>query len=319
MSFSKIFKKLKNTAYKPKHLRYYIGQEYVEDNVKIPVEIHAQLFSPGEISDAVINFDEKTVWLNQRGSIISITIREKLSKKLIEDIQQKHRGDNFIVAYIAEIMPYVNHEILNQRYLKGHFLIRTYSVMDISDLCIIISETCERILVMWPMAIGSFPPLVDLQSKFNRTYIRDLVDSMHAYFSGNYEDCIRKSITSIETFIKYHGIQVYKSNGKIDFKNTLQTHMNIVCPMNGENAANVIWEAYKIRNDIVHDGKRLDPIDGKRLGKRVTHLINEVYKNYGSEEDLKQYAFFLEDQFLSLEMHLGDFYSLNWLEKNKPF
>ncbi|MDI6778571.1 MAG: hypothetical protein QMD77_05345, partial [Patescibacteria group bacterium] len=68
---------------------------------------------------------------------------------------------------------------------------------------------------------------------------------------------------------------------------------------------------------VVHEGKRLDPKEGKRIGKRGVHLVLDVYKNYDTDEDLKRYAFFLEGQFMFHEQFLGDSLTLKWLEKSE--
>ncbi len=257
------------------------------------------------------------IFVDQRGSMIRVVFPIDISAKLFDDISSSKNAD-WILGYVDEIMPYVNQEILNQRYRSGHFLLSTYSVMDISQLWVVNRQTRKEVRLAWPKAITGFPPAVELASKYDdRVYVRDIIDSFHAYFSGNYEECIRKAITSVETFIKFHELEVSKAMGGLDFEKTIRTHMNIICPMTRESAADVIWDTYKIRNDIVHEGKRINPEEGRRAGKRATHLINEVYKNFGTEEDIKRYAFYLEGQFLSHENFLGGGLTLQVLEENK--
>ena len=154
---------------------------------------------------------------------------------------------------------------------------------------------------------------------YNRVYIRDLIDAIHEYFKGNYEECVRKSITSVETFIKYHKLEIKKANGGLNFEKTVKEKMDFRCPMiPDETTADVIWRGYKVRNKVVHDGERLAPIEGQSLGKRLTHMVNEVYKNFGNEEEIKRYSMYLEGQFLMLEQFLGiDSLSLKGLERRK--
>jgi hypothetical protein len=238
-----------------------------------------------------------------------------ISAKLFADISAS-KDANWILPYINEIMPYVNQEILNQRYRSGHFLVRTYSTTDIAKLMVMNRLTEEWVTLSWPVAVTNFPLLSDLDESYDdHVYIRDIVDAFHSYFAGNYEECIKKSITSVETFVRYHKLQVMDSKGRFDFYKTIKQHMNIICPMTRENAADVIWDTYKIRNDMVHEGKRIEPEEGQKLGKRATHLINEVYKNFGTDESIKKYALGLEGQFLAHEQFLGSGLSLDWLEK----
>lgn len=302
---------------------YFVGQEYVLDPERISIEIHLLFISPGEITKNVLSVNGKQIHLEQSGSIFRVAFKEDLSRVLFENIKTEHQGDRWILGYVTEVLPHVNKEILRQRYLSGHFLIRTYSPADIFQLWLVNTETKEQVQVYWPGALPSFPELVNLAPQYDRVYLRDLIDSMHSYFNSNYEECIRKAITSIETFIKYHKLEIYKQkDGKetrrLDFKKTIKKHMDILCPMMNKKAADIIWDGYTTRNSIVHDGKRLDPTDGKYMAKRLTHMVNEVYKNFGDENELKNYAFFLEMQFVMQENFLGeDGLSLKWLEHSE--
>lgn len=280
---------------------YFVGQEYVLDPIRIKVEIHLLFISPGEITKTKLNANGKQVLLDQNGSMLRVIFEEDLSERLFNNIKEEHAGDRWVLSYVAEVMPYLNQEILRQRYLTGHFLVRTYSSLDIFQLWIINIISGEKVRVAWPGSLAAFPDVVNLAPKFDRTYLRDLIDSMHAYFNGEYEESIRKAITSVETFIKHQRLNTKKQTYKTDFEETVRKHMNIQCPMMQENAAEVIMKTYSVRNEIVHDGRRLNPAEGKVLAKRGTHMVNEVYKNYGNEEELKRYALYLEGQFLMQE------------------
>ena len=297
---------------------YFVGQEYVLDPKRVRVEIHLIFISPGEITKTKLDANGKQILLDQNGSLFRAIFEEDLSEVLLASIKEKHVGDQWILGYVAEVMPYINQEILRQRYVTGHFLVRTYSSLDISQLWIVNKRLGEKIRVSWPGSLAAFPEVVNLAPKYDRIYLRDLIDSMHAYFNGDYEESIRKIITSVETFIKYQNLQTKKISYKTDFEEAVRANMNIQCPMIQKNAADVIMDSYRVRNEIVHDGKRLEPAEGKKLAKIGTHMVNEVYKNFGTEEELKRYAFYLEGQFLMQENFLcEDGLTLKWLEEFK--
>lgn len=255
--------------------------------------------------------------LDQRGAIFRVSFIENISEKLFSNIKSKHAGDDWILGYVSAVLPYVNQEVLRQRYRHAHFLLKTFTALDISQLWLVRSKK-DKVQIAWPKAISNFPPAAELAKNYdNQIYFRDIIDAIYAYFNSNYDESIRKIITSVETFIKTYNLRVAKQTYKTDFEETVRRHMNITCPMTQENAADVIMNTYKARNEIVHDGKRFDPKEGKDIGKRGVHLVLDVYKNYGSDEDMKRYAFYLEGQFLQHEEFLGDGLTLRWLEKTE--
>lgn len=297
---------------------FYVGQDYVEDKVRIPTEI--QLYFPfsADIENTTLNIENKEIKLEQRGDILRVVFIESISEKLFQDISKNHTGDDWILGYVSEVLPYVNQEILRQRYRQSHFLLKTLTALDISQLWLVNVTTKQKVQIAWPKAIANFPPAAELAKNYDdKIYLRDIIDAIHSFFNSNYEESIRKIITSVETFIKSYNLKVQKKTYKTDFEETVRQHMNITCPMTNENAADVIMDTYKTRNEIVHDGKRLNPKEGKKISKRGIHLILDVYKNHGTDEDQKRYAFFLEEQFMFHEQFLGDSLTLKWLEKSE--
>jgi len=321
--FGKIWRKVfykvdktKNSPGMPES--FYVGQDYVEDSIRIPVEIQMYFSSPAFLDNAILNVDGKKIHLEQRGSVFRITFVENISEKLFKNILDEHKGDDWILGYISKVIPFINQEILKQRYRNAHFLVKTFTALDISQLWLVNKKTSEKVQVAWPKAITSFPPVADLATYYdNHLYFRDIIDAIHSYFNSNYEECVRKVITSVENFFKHNNLHRIKKESDSAFKDKVKQHIKIVCPMTDEDAAEVIIETYGIRTEIVHDGKRLSPSEGKDIGKRAIHLVLDVYKSYGTNEELKQYAFFLEMQFLQHEQFLGDLLTLERLERDE--
>lgn len=309
----------KDTLPKPSELpdSFYVGQDYVEDPVRIPIEIKIYFPFSADLENTNIEVDGRQVRLEQWGAIFCVSFIENISERLFNNIKEKHAGDDWILGYVSVVLPYVNQEILRQRYRHAHFLLKTLTVLDILQLWLVRNKK-DKVRIEWPKAISNFPPAAELAKNYDdQIYFRDIIDAIHAYFNNNYDECIRKIITSVETFIKTYNLKVVKQVYKTDFEETVRRHMNIICPMTQENAADVIMDTYIARNEIVHDGKHFDLKEGKKIGKRGIHLVLDVYKNYGSDDDMKRYAFYLEGQFLQHENFLGDGLTLSWLEKTE--
>ena len=185
---------------------YCVGQEYFKDVLNIDTSIKINCYSPALLEDFDFYLYDNKICVNQIGGKLQIKFNKKISNKLLNDIK-KNKGENFIIGYISKILPKVNQEILKQRYKNGHFLIRSFSTMDIYKIVITRLRSGEEIILNWPVSIDNFPPSKKLAKEKNEIFIRDLIDAGNLYFNGNYDDCIRKIVTSVENSFRFYNLK----------------------------------------------------------------------------------------------------------------
>lgn len=292
---------------------FYVGQEYVEDQNKIPILIEVFFYSVAVLDKAVINALGKQVILEQRGALLRFAFEEKISEKLFENIKHKHRGDDWILGYVIEVMPFVNQEILRQRYENAHLLTKTFSTLDIYRLLISKNGEGKRIEIHWPKAITAFPPVTELAKKYDLIHLRDLIDAIHSFFNNNFDDCVRRLITSIENAFDFYKLKRIKKERNSKFEDIIKQNVDIKCMAINKNIADEIIEAYRIRNKIVHEGYRIPPTQ-RTLCRHLIHMVLDFYKFYGRDEDLKKFSFFIEMQWQSNEQFVGSGLTLQKLE-----
>ncbi len=291
---------------------YYIGKEFAEDGETENIKLEILFYSPAILEPFEFYlYDTKIEAIHQNGFLV-VSYNKTLSIKLINDLRAG-KSEQFIIGYISKYLPQINKEILKQRYFYGHFLVRTYSTLDIYKIFLNIEEKFsvakqEKILLAWPQSITSFPPAKALAQSEDEIYIRDFIDAGNAYLTGSYDDCIRKAITSVENSFKFYGLKGFSPRGLRRFfhpfrKSKFQdiVKQNIYKNDVGHKilVENILF-IYDLRNKIVHDKFRVNPKNGW-ICKKAIGTLNYIYQSLGRGSKSTEYIFYLSQQFLMLD------------------
>ncbi len=280
-----------------------MGQEYIKNGSQIDTSIKINCYSPALLEDFDFYLYNNKICVNQIGGELQIKFNKKISNKLLNDVK-KHKGERFVIGYISKILPKVNQEILKQRYENGHFLIRSFSIMDIYKIIITRHRSGEEIVLNWPVSIDNFPPSKKLAKEKNEIFIKDLIDAGNLYFNGNYDDCIRKVITSIENSFRFYNLKgkrksLFFRNNK--FNNIIKNNINGKDIGQKVIASNLIF-IYKIRCKIVHDKFRIKYNNGWICKKGIGTLFYLYQFLDRNNKQILDYIHSLQTQFLMLDM-----------------
>ena len=294
---------------------FFNGRKYINDVVKIPIQFQICFLSFAKIKEIKIMANGVDVSLKQAKDSLNVFFILKISEKLFNDLYS-NIGQQWILGYIGEILPFVNEEILRQKYKYAYYLLRTFTIFDASEIRLVDSKSKRGLIINGPFGMDSIP--IDSWKPISgddHLYFRDFVDAVSSYFYANYEDCVRRLITSVENFIKHHNLKRLKKDSKSKFIDTINQNVDIFCDLHDHFIAKDIVNTYLLRNQIVHDGKRLNPINDKQKIKWGIHSILMLYKIFGDDEKPKNFASYLDLQFVSFEGFLGQVVTLNSLEK----
>lgn len=315
---------------------YYIGQEFIEDTDTETATIEVSFYSPAVLdSFDFLAPDGKKITGTQNGTLLNISFDQLLSKKLIEALMWG-KSDQFIIGYISKYLPIINAELLRQRYSSGHFLVKTFSTLDIYKVLIKVPSLAQEIgaiTLRWPQSMPSFPPAKKLAVEKDEIFVRDFIDAGNAYLSGNYDDCIRKAITSVENAFSHYGLKpksVSKWQRIIDklFDRKYKFNRIVTDNIYAENLGNKMVSSnlrflYKLRNKIVHEKFRIRPENGW-IAKKAIGTLHYLYQFLGRRVDQHavDYAFYLGAQFLMVAgLFRGenlDYIKKRHTEKSKP-
>lgn len=280
--------------------RVMLGEEYYNDKKKRKVKIYCFFHLSAVINPFEFESNGVKVSGVQQGCNFILVIEREISEVLLNDIFTNDKGQLYLIGYISEILPRANDELLVQKYSSGHILNRTYSTLDIRQLIIEnIDDERQQKKLDWPIAITSFPPSESLASGSDYRFIRDLIDAMTDYIYSNYDDCIRRLITSLENFIHLRNLtgpsflkKVKAGADKHNFVPNWASYIQYII----EN----IEIAYKIRNKIVHDKFRMSHED-KWICKKGIGTLLYYYQNRLNGYDTSKYVYSLMMQFTMID------------------
>jgi len=265
-----------------------IGDEYIEDKNRIYVTIVYFL----NYSITNINFktelDNNPItggWGQNSGSFI-IKYERKISEKLFNNLNKNNYLDvNFIFGYFNAILPKINEEIFKLKYLSGHILCRPVSKFDVTQIVIIKKITDEYVNIVGSYKIDNSALPLSLKEENNHIFIRDYIDAMTSFLFNNYDDCIRKIITSLENFFfqnKFGNIFVMNLK-KLTTGDYSPPKWKIYMPILYDNMLFI----FKLRNKIIHENLRInyDALWFEVCGKAIDTLQylyqNSLNKNIG--------------------------------------
>lgn len=286
---------------------FYIGQNYVEDKIRVKCTIELNFYFLAEVEPLDFDFNQSKVSLRQTGPTLQINIQREISDQLWKHVL-KSQDEGFILPYILKILPGVNQHLLNQRYIKGHILTRTFSIMDAQS--IFISRGTARVRLRWPISISGFPPSVALAEANDEIYLRDYVDALHSYFKNDYDDCIRRVITSVENLIKVQKLK--DDQGTKEFADILRSNLDANIFSSKVILDNLLI-VYKLRNKIVHDRVRVKTSNGQ-ICRKALGTLNYFLQRFCRDKNMYSYVMSLSGQFLALQNLLGETMDLDDLE-----
>lgn len=290
--------------------RYIVGQEFFNDIELIDVKFICYFKASVAINPFSFKSTDYFVEAEQVGRHLIVNIERKISKKLFEALSIDN-NTKFIIGYIDDVLPDVNKQLENQKYLSGHALSKTYTTLDIESLIVINSIDNNSINLNWQIRIEPFPPAKSLAPGSDHIFIRDYLDSTTHYLTYNLDECVRKTITSLENYF-------LRNNIKGRFKERLNKCLiPSNYPQNWSAYLKILEDnislIYLIRNKIVHDKLRLGFSD-RWLCKKGIGTLSYIYQSNLNDEQSIRYVFAIAEQFLMLDTILSG-YKLDFLRE----
>ena len=288
---------------------YYVGQEYVEDRRRIPCTITLAFLCPGVLKPTVFWHRGSRVSLCHKAPFLVVEITRKVPTLLWDDIRVGNWRDRFIVGYVTALMPVINKYLLEVRYLDGHPLSRTYSALEAANITV--AHDGAHVCLGWPVSVPPFPRSEELAPGRDEPYLRDFVDAIHSYFRSDFDDCIRRVVTSVETFFAYRGWKA--ACRPSTFKRVLDNNVE-KDSLGGQVVTENLKYVYKIRNRIVHGGFRMSRESGMFCDKAIATLRYLIQRCSG-DATVSRYAFSHGMQFLLLQSVIGQHLDLDEIER----
>lgn len=290
---------------------YYIGQEFVEDPDTVTTTIQVLFYSPALIQPFDFFAKKTKVSVGQKDGWLVCSFPQEISKKLIADVEaRKQRATQFIVGYVTRYLPRINYELLRLRYTSGHLLVRTYSTLDAYGIRIIPAGATMPVPVEWPPTVRAFPPASALAASNDAVHIHDFIDATNAYFTGAYDDSIRKAITSVENAFRaydltapqrrwWQAILARLTGNRGSFRSIVNRRVRADDLGRTVIADNLIY-LYGLRNKIVHEHFRLRPENGW-ICKKAIGTVQYLHQWLARDADTRSYVMRLAQQFLLLD------------------
>lgn len=290
---------------------YYVGQEYVEDKSRSSMRFDVQLYSPAELLSFEFYYKKLKITGVQNGRYLTVSFIEKLPRKLIDDLAWgRKNAEQYVFGYIFIPLKRVNQEMLRQRYALGHFLVSTFSFFDIASIKLTNvdeSPTDEVINVPWP-PIFSAPPHFHFSKAVEipepQIFLRDYIDAWNDYFRGDYDNCIRRLITSVENAFGFYGLNQKKKYPWWRFISRLRakksTFKQIILDLRRKSkfighevvSENLLF-MYRVRNKITHGSLRIHQENGWWFCGKGLETVQYLYQflDGGGESSPGAYAF----------------------------
>jgi hypothetical protein len=304
---------------------FFIGQPYVEDEETVACIIGAQFVFPGFVPTFEFRMHGARVQGEQRRNVLIIQIFRQIPRTLWEHLKYLKRGERFIIGYLAWYMPRINRELINNRYRLGHPLSRTFAIYEATNVWVIVGR--EAVSIPWPIALPEFPPSAAIAPQADALFVRDFTDAMGSYFRAEYDDCIRRLITSAETFIEAKGWDVQTiPNGWIrnlfrpkprrillSFRQSLLRNLNLT-RLSGQVINENLQFIYSTRNRIVHNGFRMGTSSALFCSKAIG-TVYYLIQRYSGSAVISRYVYTLHMQFGLQNSAFGNEYNLDQIKR----
>lgn len=294
---------------------YSMGEEYFKNSTKIKVALQYFFNTYAIVNSFEFETEDGIVKTYQTNNgFYVVEIQRKIPEKLFDDIEDyNEKVRKYLCGYLDKVLPKVNEGLWKQRYLEGHVLITICSMMQLRAISVTEqidtnNSLTKSISIDW--SITPFPPAVKLASKQDVIYLRDLLDAMTLYFSNDFDECVRKLITSLENFFHYC---CYTGN----FKKKLEQALEMKNHPKQWHQYIKIWKKnihflYEVRNGIVHNDFRMNFSD-ELICRRGIGTVQYIFNSFVQSEERRRYVFSLTQQFVALRIELSGMH-LDYLE-----
>lgn len=297
---------------------YFVGQEYVEPQSHESVRIELRLYSPAVLDSFEFFIQKKKIKGEQRGGVLFVSFDIILPRNLLTDLAYgKGNAQTYVLGYISRYLPRINQEMLEQRYSSGHYLIQTFSVLDVFKITVsnLNPDLADEVItVPWPPSFKKFPPTQRIKGKEIETYLMDFIDAGNDYLRGDYNNCIRRIITSAENAFKFYKLDKKTLIGWRRYLSFLpffrEASFNIIArsiSTHDDLGRQVVSEnllfLYKLRNRIVHDKFRIR-FENSLVCRKGISTLNYLYQFLGQGGNVAEYISFMEGQLKMLDGEL---------------
>jgi hypothetical protein len=160
--------------------------------------------------------------------------------------------------------------------------------------------------VAWPRGVAPFPTSVALAPQATDIYLRDYIDAIHAFMKNDFDDCVRRVITSAENFFAHKGWTATPPS----FRNILET--NVVAPPHDQVIGDNLRFVYDVRNRIVHSGFRIST-RGRDFCHKALDSLRYMIQRFCGSSAISKYATSLGRQANILATDVGSMYDLDYL------
>jgi hypothetical protein len=304
---------------------FYVGQQYVEDKQTAECMIGASFIFPGEVPQFDFMIHEARIVGDQHQNTLVIRIYRRIPRRLWEDLKYIGEGESFIVGYLASYMPRINRALMDNRYNQGHLLSRTFAIFEATEIVVIVGP--EMLLMNWPIAFSPFPPSAAIASTINALFVRDFIDAMGSYFRGEFDDCIRRLITSAENFVRARGwraktipngcwrklFRLKPRTTSVSFRHALRENLDLT-QLSGQVINENLQLIYSTRNKIVHSGFRMSSSSEVFCSKAIGTLKYLIYR-YCGDPLVSRYVYTLHMQFDLQCSVFGSKYNLDVMKR----
>lgn len=297
---------------------FFAGQEYLEDQLHDLMRVELCFYTPAVLDPFEFYVQKKKVVGSQNSGVLKVTFDVDFPRKLIDDLAWG-RGNSqaYVLGYISRYLPRINEEMLRQRYSSGHFLLRTFSPLDVFKITItnLKPEWADEVInVPWPPTFAKFPPAQMMQGTQMETYLKDFVDAGNDYLRGDYDNCIRRVITSAENAFRFYRLDKTTPSGwrllfislpffKETSFNTIARSISSPNHLGSQVVSENLLFLYKLRNRIVHNKFRIRFENGW-VARRAFATLNYLYQFLDRGGKVAAYVSFMEGQMMMLDMEL---------------
>jgi len=281
------------------------ANEFLEDKEKVPAIISCNFHLSALIKPISFRYEDCNITTEQNGCDFILLIEKDISKKLFYSALKDHVAERYILGYISDIIPVLNEHLIIQKYLSGHMLIRTFSLLDIHELIIVNKENQDFGRLSWPISFTNFPRTVEFAEGSNFKFIRDLIEATTFYFYYNLDDCVRKIISSVENYFSLRNVKGTSFKDKLSNSLKTENHKKSWEPYLTIFYSNLMF-VYRIRNKIVHDKFRMD-FNDKWLCKKGIGTLFYLYQSNLNDNNTLRYNYSLMKQFVTLDFECMGF------------
>ena len=157
--------------------------------------------------------------------------------------------------------------------------------------------------------------------------MRDFIDAMGSYHRGEFDDCIRRLITSAENFVRAKGWTIRTTpNGfflklfrleprttSVKFRRALRDNLDLT-RLSGQVINENIKLIYSTRNKIVHSGFRMSTSSDVFCSKAIATIKYLIYR-YCGDRLVSRYVHTLNMQFEMQRSAFGSEYNLDVIKR----